>query len=468
MRTPRANLRDRQRPAYIVCMRETQNPRSLGDDDLLRSLTESVRQSRRIEAVLVAQIAEVDARKLYAREGFPSMFAYCTDALHLSEPETGLRLHVARACQEHPMLLEMLQDGRLHVSGIATLAPHLTRENREAILKRAVHKSKRQIGEIVAELKPRPESPAVIRRLPRPGADSMLGGSRQRKSDQAAMGIEGLESRPRDTAPSGPTADAPRGHEPRPLLAPPRDTPDATDGPIRTGEDGTDGAAPTGEDASEHRPDDALGAPDSAPRSRVEPVAPGRVRVHFTASTSLREKLERLRDLMRSSVPDGDLGEIVEQAVTEKLERLEARRFGKTKKPRKSLAETNTKPTSRRIPAAVRRAVHERDEGRCTYVDRLGRRCRAREKLEFHHHDTPFGQGGDHSVDNVRLTCRTHNLLLAERCYGKEKMKRFRRDTLQGRVSEGAAVYGAGAARRPADPLQGSTSAPAISPQSGP
>ena len=203
------------------------------------------------------------------------------------------------------------------------------------------------------------------------------------------MGIEGVESRPRDTAPSGPTADAPRGHEPRSLLAPPRDATgatDTTDTAVTTDStDASNGPTRTGEDASQHRPDDVAGArhpaPDSAldpahpaPRSRVEPVAPGRVRVHFTASTSLREKLERLQDLMRSSVPDGDLGKIVEQAVTEKLERLEARRFGKTKKPRKSLEETSTKPTSRRIPAAVRRAVHERDEGRCTYVDRLGRR----------------------------------------------------------------------------------------------
>jgi hypothetical protein len=178
-------------------MRETSNPRSLGDDDLLRSLTESVRQSRRVEAVLVAQIAEVDARKLYAREGAPSMFAYCTDMLHLSEPETGLRLHVARACQEHPVLLEMLRDGRLHLSGIATLAPHLTPENREAALERAVHKSKRQIGEIVAELKPRPESPALIRRLSgsRRVANSTAGGSRHHEPSRVAREVRGLESR---------------------------------------------------------------------------------------------------------------------------------------------------------------------------------------------------------------------------------------------------------------------------------
>ena len=62
------------------------------------------------------------------------MFAYCTEVLHLSESEAYLRIAVARASREHPMLLEMLADGRLHLSGIAKLAPHLTRENRERLL----------------------------------------------------------------------------------------------------------------------------------------------------------------------------------------------------------------------------------------------------------------------------------------------------------------------------------------------
>jgi hypothetical protein len=68
-------------------------------------------------------------------------------------------------------------------------------------------------------------------------------------------------------------------------------------------------------------------------------------------------------------VPDGDLAAIIEEAVTEKLERLEARRFGATKAPRSRLSETDTSPRSRHIPAAVRRAVRERDGNRCGFVD---------------------------------------------------------------------------------------------------
>jgi hypothetical protein len=137
----------------------------------------------------------------------------------------------------------------------------------------------------------------------------------------------------------------------------------------------------------------------------VEALAPARYRVQFTASAELRDRLERLRALMRPSVPDCDLGAIVE-AVTEKLQRLEARRFARTQAPRKTLSESETSPTTRQIPAAVKRAVYERDGGRCRYEDEQGRRCTAREGLEFHHRH-PFGRGGDHSVANVSLANTT-------------------------------------------------------------
>jgi 5-methylcytosine-specific restriction endonuclease McrA len=129
---------------------------------------------------------------------------------------------------------------------------------------------------------------------------------------------------------------------------------------------------------------------------------------------------------MRSSVPDGDLTAIIAQAVTEKLERLESRRFGRTHTPRKALSQTDTSPRTRQIPAAVKRAVYERDEGRCRYVDEQGRRCAARGGLEFHHR-RPFGQGGDHCVENIVLACRGHNAYLAEVDYGRRAMALHRR-----------------------------------------
>jgi hypothetical protein len=121
---------------------------------------------------------------------------------------------------------------------------------------------------------------------------------------------------------------------------------------------------------------------------------------------------------MRSSVPDGDLAAIIDPAVTDKLETLEARRFARTRRPRKTLADTDTSPRTREIPAAVKRSVDARDEGRCAYVDEHGRRCAARVGLQFHHRHT-FATGGDHSPANVSLQCAGHNRYLAEIDFGR-------------------------------------------------
>ena len=159
--------------------------------------------------------------------------------------------------------------------------------------------------------------------------------------------------------------------------------------------------------------------------------------------------------------------------MTEKLERLEARRFAKTRarartttaaqssiaaqthtipqaatapqpaiqtqaqartqaataaasKPRSStLTSSGARGHVRHIPAAIRRAVHQRDGGRCRYVDETGRRCPERHGLEYHHLH-PFGMGGGHTLENLSLMCRTHNFYLAEHDYGPKAMALYR------------------------------------------
>ena len=70
--------------------------------------------------------------------------------------------------------------------------------------------------------------------------------------------------------------------------------------------------------------------------------------------------------------------------------------------------------------------MSERDGGQCTFETADGRRCPAREGLEFHH-DERYGIGGDRSAKNIRLLCVAHNAHMAELDYGKEKMDRYRR-----------------------------------------
>ncbi len=357
-------------------MTNTNPLKSLSDDELLHHLVELVQQSRRVEADLVAHIGEVDERRLFAREACSSMFTYSIERLHLSEHEAYLRITAARASRKYPVLLAMLSDGRIHLSGIGKLAPHLTEANCEEVLARAAHKSKREIEELVAALAPKPDVPSSVRKLP---------------------------TRP-EVAPS-------------PKLGPDRVTLLHKAEPV--------GTAP----AVDARP-----APPPPPAPPVvQPLSPARYKVTFTASAELRDELERLQALMHE-----DLAAVIKAAVTEKLERLEAKRYAETKAPRKSLEETDTSASSRYMPAAVRRVVRKRDLGQCTFVDKHGRRCTERRGLEFHH-DDPYGRGGDRSPSNVRLLCKVHNAFLAERDYGKEVMDQYRRSG--GRVSESAPVY---------------------------
>ena len=80
------------------------------------------------------------------------------ELLRLSEFEAYLRITVARAARQHPVLFEMLREGSLHLTAIAKLAPHLTRENRETLLARAAHRTKREVEELIAEIAPRPDA----------------------------------------------------------------------------------------------------------------------------------------------------------------------------------------------------------------------------------------------------------------------------------------------------------------------
>jgi len=81
---------------------------------------------------------------------------------------------------------------------------------------------------------------------------------------------------------------------------------------------------------------------------------------------------------------------------------------------------------SRYIRASVQREVRLRDDNQCTYCSPDGHRCTERYRLQFDH-VVPFARGGSNEVDNLRLTCRAHNMLHAERAFGRDRMQRYQK-----------------------------------------
>ena len=229
-------------------MKKNDELKLLSDDELLVRLSNVLQDSRRVESVLVAHIAEVDARRLYAREASSSMFQYCVDVLHLSEAEAYLWIRAARASRKHPVLLTMLEDGRLHLSGIAELVPHLTDANCDELLARTTHKTKREILVLLAEIAPKSDVPPTIRKVPERRDSNEQQASQKRRPDAAR---EARTSSGETTASGQSSPDPPTGAAP--------ETPDK--------------------------------------RAEVEPLSPARYRIQFTASTELHDKLQQLAAL---------------------------------------------------------------------------------------------------------------------------------------------------------------------------
>ena len=83
------------------------------------------------------------------------MRAYCLGELHLSEDAAYKRIQSARTARDFPAIFDAVAEGRLHLSAVVLLAPHLTEETTEEmankLLAGATHKSKSEIERFLAE-----------------------------------------------------------------------------------------------------------------------------------------------------------------------------------------------------------------------------------------------------------------------------------------------------------------------------
>ena len=110
---------------------------ALSSQDLLDQLDALAAKERCASANLVAHLAALEARpSVYAAKGYGSLFAYCTDALRLSEDAACNRIDAARASRLFPVILGRLADGSLSLTSVRMLRRHLTAENHGAVLDR--------------------------------------------------------------------------------------------------------------------------------------------------------------------------------------------------------------------------------------------------------------------------------------------------------------------------------------------
>jgi hypothetical protein len=126
------------------------HPSSLSDAALLAQTVRAPGAERRAIADLVALLADVDSGRLYLGQGYPSLLAWCTHALRLSEPAAYSRITAARAARRYPSIFTQRADGDVTRTTVTVVAAHLAHENHEALLGAARHKSKRDVEWLVA------------------------------------------------------------------------------------------------------------------------------------------------------------------------------------------------------------------------------------------------------------------------------------------------------------------------------
>jgi hypothetical protein len=247
-------------------------------------------------------LAEIEERRLHLQLGFPSLFAYCVEALGLSEGSAGRRVAAARVCRRFSEAFERVAHGDLHLSALCGLAPHLNSRNASELFTACCRKTRRQVDELLAARFPKPDVREQIRRLPT-------------RSPVVA-------EEPRMTARAETHDDA--AVEPNATRQGPEVTP-----------------AEVAEFAENHGPETAPPVVSSPPERRreLEALSADRFGVHFTADAELRELLERARALAGHRLPKNDLSSLMRLVLASFVKHEQARRFAVGRKPRRAKAD---------------------------------------------------------------------------------------------------------------------------------
>jgi 5-methylcytosine-specific restriction endonuclease McrA len=172
-------------------------------------------------------------------------------------------------------------------------------------------------------------------------------------------------------------------------------------------------------------------SPESViPHEKERSVAAGKTLIQFVADDELLAKLEKLKGLLAHQNFEGRYDRLFEILADLALKKLDPEQKPQKKvKPEIEGSDPHQEeatagiPTvekaaivsrSRYVPASIKRAVWNRDGGRCTFRDpATGRQCESRHALQLDH-IKPYAWGGETSQSNLQLRCSQHNAYTAQ------------------------------------------------------
>ena len=334
-------------------------------------------------ARMLSRIGEYDERGLYHEDGYPSMHAYCVGELKYTKEKASKRIYAARTARKFPVLFIALADGRLHLTGLVMLAKHLRPGNLDELLAAATRKTADEIALLIAERFPRPDLPERLEPIsPAPMAAVDAPPTASFTPPAAQYSARNTDVLFLNTPPSPNSASA----------TPPASVP-----------------------IHEYS---ARNTHFSVPPSRIIPLAPGRFGFQCTVDRETNELWECAKALLSHQIPKGEMELVLKTVLKLAVAELEKRKYAATDRPGPSKGSVDP----RHIAAADRREVRARDKGKCTFIGENGKRCGSRHGIQFHHEEE-FARGGPSTAKNLRLLCRAHNQLMAERSFGADFMQ---------------------------------------------
>ena len=323
-------------------------------------------------ADILEYIVDFEERKLYLPAGYPSLLDYCVEKQRRTRDSARKHIHAAHTAEKFPVVFDLIRQGQLHLSAVIQLAPHLTPENADELLAAAAQKSCDEIRELLRVRFATANSPSLL-------VDPEI------PSDRTAA-------------------------------------PDDSDRATR----------PALEDI----------APCASKRTEVTQVVVTATPV--VLDTEMTRLVGRAQELLGYELRSDDPKEVLRRALRVLVGQLEKKIARKpqsspsrraTAPHRADPAQPSARENERRIPNAVKSAVWQRDKGRCTFVGDGGHACESRRHLEFDH-IVPVARGGESTVSNLRLRCRAHNQLEAERAFGAAFMRGKREAARTGTLAD--------------------------------
>jgi hypothetical protein len=344
----------------------------LNNQELHENTLKAASDEKSATLKLLEYLAEVDSRRLHAIMGYPSLWQYVHKELGYSESQTSERVSAMRLMIRLPEVREEIEANQLSLTAVAKLATHIRRERVDEIhalqlLDSIIGKPTREVERILASESSEPIKKEMIKPLSAETTRILI------DVDQDFLNlltrVRELKGHP--------------GSSTRELLR-------------------------------------------SAMKELVKRAEP-RTQTTVGSKTEISTKDHPL------PLQATDLSASIHPANASTVKTLTIKPdSAATTHPPISLVLNVVKPdplidtpSSRKIPAATRHSIRMRSGDQCEYVDpSSGRRCECKTSLEFDH-IIPFALGGDHSPENIRHFCRTHNQLAAIQFFGMDHMRPF-------------------------------------------